>query len=228
MTTSIGRAFDGPGARRAVAPLVVFAIIVADWLAVRHFGRGRIAELDAVRVALALAAAVALLALARWDRASLGLTLRPAPSVRWWLAATAILGVLVGGASAGAMFVAHRMGYRVIPDSMFTSSAQFGPFVLEYCVLIVLFEETIYRLGVCAASVRLVGPWGAVLLSGVVFTLLHQMYGNLTVTSAVAGFVLGWAYLRSGSLLVPMALHALGNGSIGAFHAVLYYVERAR
>lgn len=233
MTTEIGRAFDGAAVRRGAAVTVAFAAVVLDWLAVRGFGRDQIWTLHGLRLALAVIAALALLALGKWDRGAFGFVIRPAPSVLYWVRTVALLGVVLGAVVAGTMVAIRQMGYRISTDSMFSSSSQFGPFVLEYCVLIVIFEEVIYRLVVCAPAVRIVGAWGTVVLSGVVFALLHSLYLNLLTPGVLgfygaAGLLLGWAYLRSGSLLVSMALHALGNGAIGAYHAFLLYWEQTR
>jgi membrane protease YdiL (CAAX protease family) len=50
-----------------------------------------------------------------------------------------------------------------------------------------------------------------------VFAWLHQLYGHLSPDNALAGLLLTWAYLRSGSLAVPIAPHALGNALVTAF-----------
>ena len=47
--------------------------------------------------------------------------------------------------------------------------------------------------------------------SGLLFGGLHVLYGNPGPDNLVAGFFLAWAILKSGSILVPLALHALGN-----------------
>jgi membrane protease YdiL (CAAX protease family) len=68
-----------------------------------------------------------------------------------------------------------------------------------------------------------VGSTVTILLSGVLFALLHAAYGNLAPDNTIAGFVLAWAYLRSSSLLVPIVLHALGNLCVFGIHVALFY-----
>jgi membrane protease YdiL (CAAX protease family) len=46
------------------------------------------------------------------------------------------------------------------------------------------------------------------------FALLHHRYGNLSPENALAGLLLGWAYLRSGSLALPILLHSVGNALV--------------
>ena len=41
--------------------------------------------------------------------------------------------------------------------------------------------------------------------------------------NTIAGFFFGWAYLRSGTVLVPMVLHALGNLVALSLHLGVYY-----
>ncbi|MEZ6018625.1 MAG: CPBP family intramembrane glutamic endopeptidase [Planctomycetota bacterium] len=46
---------------------------------------------------------------------------------------------------------------------------------------------------------------------GLAFVALHWRYGNLAANHFAAGLALTWAYLRSGSIWVPVLLHFAGN-----------------
>ena len=85
------------------------------------------------------------------------------------------------------------------------------------CVLAPLSEEPIYRIAVCAPLVTLIGRWPTIVVSCILFALIHARYGGLAPDNALAGLLLGWAYLRSGSILVPIALHAIGNALVLGF-----------
>lgn len=37
----------------------------------------------------------------------------------------------------------------------------------------------------------------------------------------IGGFVLAWAYLKSGSIMIPIGLHSLGNLGLLAFNAAV-------
>ncbi len=74
-----------------------------------------------------------------------------------------------------------------------------------------LAEEIVYRGVICVAFVPILRRWGAILLSGALFALLHVRYGNPSPENAIGGFVLAWSYLHSGSILLPLAWHSLGN-----------------
>ena len=61
-----------------------------------------------------------------------------------------------------------------------------------------------------AAFQRFWGVTGAVLASSVLFVFIHlQLVGSLILL--LLGLLLAWARLRSGSLGLPIALHALNN-----------------
>jgi len=53
--------------------------------------------------------------------------------------------------------------------------------------------------------------WGLITTSGLVFGLLHVLYGNPAPDNLIAGFLLQWSFLKSGTILVPMTMHCAGN-----------------
>jgi len=79
------------------------------------------------------------------------------------------------------------------------------------CVHYPLLEETLYRLVLLVPLVALLGCRWAIVISGAVFAALHFAYGNPAPDNFVAGYLLAWAYLKSGSIVIPIAWHALGN-----------------
>jgi CAAX protease family protein len=82
---------------------------------------------------------------------------------------------------------------------------------LQMCVFTPLHEEAVYRLALCVPLAALSRPWTAIVLSGLIFGLLHFLYGNPSPENLVGGFFLAWAFLKSGSIYVPVLLHSLGN-----------------
>jgi membrane protease YdiL (CAAX protease family) len=75
------------------------------------------------------------------------------------------------------------------------------------------FEELFFRGFLMEGFSRSApGPWGAVLLSAVFWSVVHVQYDAYgIVTIFTIGIFLGIAKLRSGSTLFAMALHALNN-----------------
>lgn len=58
-------------------------------------------------------------------------------------------------------------------------------------------------------------PWVALVLSSVVFGVLHMNLPQF-IGATMAGLLLGWAYLKTNSILLPMLIHAVHN-SISVF-----------
>jgi len=79
------------------------------------------------------------------------------------------------------------------------------------CCYAPLVEEVVFRSLLTAAVYPLLGERGTIVASGVVFALIHVIGGNPGPDNQVAGFLLEWAFLRSGTILVPLAMHAAGN-----------------
>lgn len=62
-----------------------------------------------------------------------------------------------------------------------------------------------------------------VIVGGTLFAALHFVYGNAAPDNVVAGFFLTWAYLKSGTLVIPIIYHAAGNGFVLACHFVAWH-----
>jgi membrane protease YdiL (CAAX protease family) len=93
------------------------------------------------------------------------------------------------------------------------------------CVDYPLFEEVLYRLAVCVPVAAWLGPRVAIAASGFIFAGLHVLYGNPSPDNLLGGFILAWAFLRSGTLVVPIALHSLGNLCAFLCHAAYFYLH---
>ncbi|MCC6524059.1 MAG: CPBP family intramembrane metalloprotease [Polyangiaceae bacterium] len=146
------------------------------------------------------------------DRRALGLGLAPRPGLRYWLAGTLVIGGVVAAALAlvalAVLLASGPEGLRLPPHvTPAWLRSRLGLSLVEAP----LFEEAIYRLAPCAALVASLGRPAAVAVSGGTFAALHFLYGNPSADNFVAGFLFAWAFLRSETLLVPVALHALGN-----------------
>jgi CAAX protease family protein len=78
-----------------------------------------------------------------------------------------------------------------------------GPLVEE-----IVFRGFLYR----GWSRSRLGIAGAIVLSSLLFGLLHFHYSWVGISVCVcAGLLLGWMRWRSGTLLVPILLHSVGN-----------------
>lgn len=222
MKTPIGQQLSGSSWRLAAAA-IVGALVVAGDLLSHHFPivTGPVSS----RCLFALVSLAALLLLARGDRGTLGLNLAPVQGWKYWCRVTLvvglILGLLVGGLFGIAWAVCRLRGeelpiYTTPPD-------QIGERFFSMCVHAPLWEESIYRLAVCVPATVLLRPAGAIIVSGLVFGLMHLVAGVPGPDNLIAGFFLAWAYLKSGSIAVPIAWHGLGNLFALAVQVAMWY-----
>ena len=66
--------------------------------------------------------------------------------------------------------------------------------------------------------------WGTIVASGMIFGALHGLYANPAPDILIAGYFLGWAYLKSGTISVPVVLHSRGNLCVVVTHfGTLYW-----
>jgi len=197
--------------------MIAVAAVAADmWLSARSAYR------ETPRIVVAVVAVVLVTALCRGDRASLGLSHRMLPTYRYWAAATLALGAIVGLLCVAAGVSLHCMGIRVPMPA--TAPGQILSEGVRMCVTGPLLEESIYRLVLCVPFAAIAGPKITIFVAGAVFAGLHFAYGNPGPDNVVAGFLLTWAFLKSGSFLTPLLLHSLGNACALAVHVIHWHV----
>lgn len=80
-------------------------------------------------------------------------------------------------------------------------------------------EEFLFR-GAILANLSPYGKRGAVIISSILFGLMHQNPYQVIYT-AVAGIVLGMAYVKTGSIWLPTAMHFINN-SYNVTNQVVY------
>jgi len=94
--------------------------------------------------------------------------------------------------------------------------------LLTVAVLPAVTEEWLLR-GVILPALRRFGDGFAVVCTAVLFALLHQNMEQAPM-AFVSGLALGWVYIRSGRLAVPVAVHLWNNA---AAVLVMFLPERA-
>ena len=77
-----------------------------------------------------------------------------------------------------------------------------------------LSEEVLFRGFLCPRLLSQLGPRAAIWLSSIIFAILHLHYGIQTIMIVYDGLILAWARYRTGSILVPVLLHMMINGTI--------------
>lgn len=90
--------------------------------------------------------------------------------------------------------------------------------ILGYAILPALFEEFAYR-GVVLQSLRRYGDWFAILISALLFGILH---GNIVQIpfAFLVGLLLGYVTVVSGTMWVGIAIH-FGNNMLSVLQSVL-------
>jgi membrane protease YdiL (CAAX protease family) len=87
-----------------------------------------------------------------------------------------------------------------------------GLLVLAAVILAPLAEEVIFRGVLLPGLARQMRPGVALVLSAALFALFHvPSHGVGAVVPGMLGVVFGWARLRTGNLVAPIALHAANN-----------------
>ena len=100
----------------------------------------------------------------------------------------------------------------LVPSAWDSSRA--APFLANAAVVTIVapfVEELLFR-GLGFGLLRkFVGPWAAILVTGVAFGLAHGLVLGLPVLS-IFGVTLGWLRWQTGSVVPGMVVHALFNG----------------
>ncbi len=174
----------------------------ADWLA-------PFAVLRAVGAALILTAVAVVLRLSRWSLYDIGVrrtSIRNVVASVGLLVVVGLAAVLIGPAAAEPFF-------GPLPVDLGNVSAIVP--ALLFAVANGILEETVYR-GVLLESLRrLRGAPFALVVQGIAFGLAHGVGSDFAgsplpvmLATAAGGLGLGLIALRSGSLLLPFAMHA--------------------
>lgn len=90
-----------------------------------------------------------------------------------------------------------------------TDSKMFVFYLLYMTILPAIFEELFFR-GVIMTSLRRFGDWFAIIVSALLFGLLH---GNMVqfLNAFFLGILLGYFAVRSGSIVTSMVIHFFNN-----------------
>jgi membrane protease YdiL (CAAX protease family) len=217
--TPIGQRLRNSPSRLAIACTIGVAAIAGD-LVLIWWNPPYVNVLDG-RWLIGMAALVVNLHLVRGEMASIGLIAKPIQSWRYWVWATlsvglAVLCCIAVGLSAWVLLGRKLPIYTIPPAS---AAREF----FHMCIVAPVLEESIYRLALCVPLAGLSKPWTAVIVSGLVFGALHVVYGNPSPENLVGGLFLAWAYLKSGTIYVPILLHSFGNFIAWAGQVAAWY-----
>lgn len=119
------------------------------------------------------------------------------------------------------------LGRPIVPEFMSMAYASADPVWLLWVAFVIaapLFEEMFFR-GFLLEGFRLsfLGPIGAVILTSAAWAMIHSQYDAYgIITIFVMGCVLGAARIQTGSVLLPIGMHALTNLLATGQAALLY------
>ena len=209
MDTFIGQTLQGSRARAVAALALAVLTITADFIIsrnayLRFFGYHRLI--------IALCSILILAFLARWNLASLGVTLQPRQGFRYWIKATLVIGLVVALFTGTASVLFRTFGFTV-PNSKLISYFLLDATIIG-CIKAPLLEECMYRVVLCVPLAAIVGSRWTVFISGIIFAALHFAYQIPRPDNFIAGYFLAWAFLKSGSILIPVVIHSLGNACV--------------
>jgi CAAX protease family protein len=203
----IGRAF-GEDRKHGAMALAIGLAVVALQFQNALFAHPWAYLQGGTHLILALGAIIVMWRLAGRDFDTLGLRMRVEPSWRYWVIATVLIGLVVSVVGAGYVIATGKYEHLsfAAPDS-----STWLDRIPNGCIYAPVFEELVFRVALCSALVPWVGRWPTVIASGAIFSLVHITYGVGGPDNFIAGYFMAWAYLRSGSVAVPIAMHASGN-----------------
>jgi len=145
----------------------------------------------------------------RWDREALGLVARVRPDAGFWARVVGAFALFFVPWFAAAALAA-RAGFDPFGMCEMAKPWSWGE---SYLALVhaPLWEEALFRFLLCGALLGRVPPSVNIAFNGALFALAHIVYGGIGPDSLVGGFMFAWGFLRSGTILVPLAMHFLGN-----------------
>lgn len=216
MRTPIGQALQRSRGTLAISSVLGATLVLCDVILT---WRGH--PYSDVRWPIPLAGLLAYGVFTRWDRKSLGLRLRPIQGYAYWIKVALLIGGIILGFVVIIFAIWKLMGWEI--PVFYVAPEELWPALFLFCVYAPLVEEGTFRFVLCTPTTRAAGPWAAILISGTIFAGLHFLYGRASPDNLIAGYFLAWAYLKSGSIMVPIALHSLGNLCALCYQLANYY-----
>lgn len=208
----MNKPYPGLGSSVLVLGLALAAQAAAGWLWMRLLNPGL--DLVVLSGAANLTALTVAVALAFW-RSGEAPRFSPGHRVRRGLAAAVALSAAGGTVVLGEAVNLTAWLVPLPPELEALFDRLTGaplPSALFTLVLVApLTEEALFRGLLLRGFARRYGPAAGLLMSSALFALFHLNLWQALAAFA-AGFYLGWLYLATGSLLYPMAAHAVFNG----------------
>jgi len=116
--------------------------------------------------------------------------------------------------------ISHVLDHLLVPPFRHVGVAELA----IISILAGLGEELLFRGVIQEATARWIGgptgAWVGLLLGAALFALAHPITVAYGVLAGILGLYLGWLWLATGNLLVPVTAHALYD-----FVALVYFIK---
>ena len=168
---------------------------------------------------LSLVGVVSILSLDPGNAIALGFSPRPIQGWSYWFRLALWFALLIGLVAIASWIVLKVNGWKV---PIYKTSPSIDMLVFM-CVDAPVSEEILFRSLLTLAILPALGEWGTILAGGFLFSLLHVLHGNPGPDNQIAGFMLGWSFIKSKTILVPLAMHAGGNLIALGFQVAAWY-----
>ena len=162
-----------------------------------------------VRACFAMITFASAVYLSGGDLKSLGLRRSPVQGWSRWISVSFKIGSIVAACVIIGLSTWYAVGYKL--NLHVTHPSAVSPRFIAMCFVAPMIEEAVYRFSACGLMAAVLGNNRTIALNGVLFGFLHVLYGNPSPENLVGGFFLAWAFLKSETILMPLALHSVGN-----------------
>ena len=130
--------------------------------------------------------------------------------LRWWLAPVMLIATFAGAVSTGCL--GEAWGVKDTLEDTMRGLATNPIGVLTIVLIGPLSEEIIFRHGMLGGMLRRrVNPWIAILVSSLLFGIIHWNPIQILFASAL-GVMLGILYTKSQSIVPSLLYHIINNG----------------
>jgi len=120
---------------------------------------------------------------------------------------------MVASSAFVVLFAAGTNPLKLIQVQLPTRHSEIAFFFLIGGMVAPIAEEVFFR-GILYGFFRRWGVVVGLVLSTLIFVLIHPINHGIPVTQVIGGIVFAVAYEVEGSLMVPITIHALGNMAI--------------
>ncbi|OQR54967.1 CPBP family intramembrane glutamic endopeptidase [Bacillus sp. CDB3] len=129
---------------------------------------------------------------------------------------TVVVGIFLIIVSVAVLMIMEKMGISF--ENSKTETVQNNKSFYAFCIAVIgaavispIYEEILYRGAFYMFFRERYGIWGGVLISSIIFTVVHIPTYNTLPVNFLSGVAFAWLYEKTNSILSAMIAHALFN-----------------